>query len=35
MATVALPSTAVGVAAGQYGASGHLWEAALPIGAAA
>ena len=34
LASVALPPSAVRVAAGQYDASGHLWEAALPIGAA-
>ena len=32
LASVALPPDAVRLVAGQYDASGHLWEAALPIG---
>ena len=32
LASVVLPSSAARVAAGQYDASGHLWEATLPIG---
>ena len=32
LASVVLPPSAVRVAAGQYDASGHLWEAELPVG---
>ncbi len=32
LASVQLPLAAVRLVAGQYDASGHLWEAALPIG---